>query len=142
MTLLLVARSWTAAAGPVGVAALALAGCAGLGLTGGTAGADLLPGCPFKALTGLDCPGCGATRATRALLQGDVARAASLNVLLLAVIPLALWAWAAWLARSVGWTRPRPPDLPAPIVRAIPVVLVLFWVVRNLPVAPFSSLGA
>lgn len=30
----------------------------------------LLP-CPFKALTGIDCPGCGFQRSLVALLQGD-----------------------------------------------------------------------
>lgn len=28
--------------------------------------------CPFKILTGFDCPGCGLTRATLALLRGDI----------------------------------------------------------------------
>ncbi|HVL65207.1 MAG TPA: DUF2752 domain-containing protein, partial [Actinomycetota bacterium] len=28
--------------------------------------------CPLKATTGIDCPLCGATRATFALLRGDV----------------------------------------------------------------------
>ncbi len=34
----------------------------------------LMP-CPFMALTGLPCPGCGMTRATEALLRGDWSRA-------------------------------------------------------------------
>lgn len=28
--------------------------------------------CPFHALTGYDCPGCGGTRAVRSLLKGDL----------------------------------------------------------------------
>jgi hypothetical protein len=28
--------------------------------------------CPFKALTGIDCPGCGFQRSVIALLQGDI----------------------------------------------------------------------
>lgn len=31
----------------------------------------LLPPCMFHQLTGLNCPGCGGTRATQALLRGD-----------------------------------------------------------------------
>ncbi|AZI25236.1 DUF2752 domain-containing protein [Pedobacter sp. G11] len=33
----------------------------------------LIP-CPFKALTGIDCPGCGFQRSVIALLQGDFSK--------------------------------------------------------------------
>ncbi len=32
---------------------------------------NMLP-CPFKKLTGIDCPGCGFQRSILALLQGDI----------------------------------------------------------------------
>lgn len=38
-------------------------------------------GCGFKHLTGLPCPGCGATRSLAALAQLDVLRAFSMNPL-------------------------------------------------------------
>ncbi len=49
-----------------------------------------LPKCPFHALTGLDCPTCGSTRALHHILHGEVARGLSYN-------PLApvLWLLAA-----------------------------------------------
>jgi len=34
--------------------------------------------CPFKALTGIDCPGCGFQRSLIALLQGDLSKSWSL----------------------------------------------------------------
>src|SRR5262245_47866310 len=55
------------------------------------------PVCPLYALTGLHCPGCGATRCLHALLHGDLAQAAAYNVLFLAALPflvvLVLRAW-------------------------------------------------
>src|SRR5262245_31252568 len=39
----------------------------------------LLPPCPFHLLTGLECPGCGMTRAFAALFTGDLASAFLLN---------------------------------------------------------------
>ncbi len=47
----------------------------------------LLP-CPFKYLTGLDCPGCGFQRSVLALLQGNISESFSLYP---ATIPLVVF---------------------------------------------------
>ena len=46
------------------------------------------PKCPFLALTGFKCPGCGTLRATHALLHFRLADAARLNLLLVVFIPV------------------------------------------------------
>ena len=51
--------------------------------------------CPFRAATGLLCPGCGATRLCLALLRGDFAAAWRANPVLLLLLPV-LAALAAW----------------------------------------------
>jgi hypothetical protein len=66
-----------------------------------------LPTCVFKSATGLPCPFCGGTRATQALLRGDLARALYLNVAALpAVITFVAAAlvlgWEAMRGRAVG----------------------------------------
>ena len=97
----------------------------------------LLPRCPFHALTGWWCPGCGMTRATHHLVHGDVAGAVRFNALLPAVIALITLAWLDWYARSAGrraLVRGRLPSW-APTVGI--AVAVAFAVVRNLPAADF-----
>ena len=107
--------------------------------------------CPFLALTGLYCPGCGSLRALRDLTDGDLAGALSHNVLAVAMLAvLVVWAARLWLAGDAG---PRPltagdPGLPSrartALLLRIPaswVVLVLvsgFWLARNLPDSPLA----
>jgi hypothetical protein len=84
------------------------------------------PPCIFHALTGLQCPGCGSTRALYHLLHGDVAGAFRLNQLFFALVPFlaAAWRWPRILTKpSVAWT--------------IAVVVITYGVVRNLPFWPW-----
>ena len=74
--------------------------------------------CPLRAVTGLDCPFCGATRATFRLLRGDVVGALDLNALWVLALPVVI----------VLLALRRP--LPLPVVA---VVLVGFGVLRNVP---------
>ena len=89
------------------------------------------PTCPFLALTGLYCPGCGSLRAVHALTNGDVTLAVGLNVLtVLAVVALPV-IWARWARRS--WTgAPRTTVAPAASIWSLLVVVLLFGVLRNL----------
>src|ERR1700712_1990906 len=50
------------------------------------------PACPFRMLTGWNCPGCGGLRMTHDVLHGDLAAAVVDNVFMLVWLPmLALW---------------------------------------------------
>jgi Protein of unknown function (DUF2752) len=87
------------------------------------------PTCPFLALTGYYCPGCGTLRMIHALAHGHLAHGAGLNPLAFALLPPLGWLWLRW-ARG----RPFPHRILRPsLVTAYAVVIVAFWVVRNLP---------
>lgn len=57
--------------------------------------------CPLKAVTGLPCPTCGATRAGLALLAGRPLDAVRLNPLMAVASVLGV-GWAAYAATAVG----------------------------------------
>lgn len=124
-------------AGPVAAAVAAGAWCTFAAVVEpGRVGVD----CPFLALTGLACPGCGSTRALHQLARGDVGAAVGFNVLAVAVLPVLLYSWSAWVGRATGrWRWRSGADLPPWAVVATGVVLVGFGVVRN--VGPFSALA-
>ena len=102
-----------------------------------------LPKCVFHVATGLHCPGCGNTRAANALLHGDVVEAFRQNAYTMLALPfLAFAAWRSWLA----WVYPeRVKPLRFPWRQSYTLIavwgLMLFWVLRNLPWAPFTWLA-
>jgi hypothetical protein len=73
--------------------------------------ARFVPACPFHALTGLPCPGCGATRALVALAQGDVVRAIGWNPLATSVF-VSAWVACAVLPLWVAARQPLPQFAP------------------------------
>ncbi len=93
-----------------------------------------LPLCSFHALTGWDCPGCGATRATHELLHGRLAAAWHYNALWVLLWPVALYAALSEL-RALSGRRPLPGDLPRQpwFWVAAALAAVVFFLVRNLP---------
>ena len=98
---------------------------------------SVLPPCPFHALTGWWCPGCGMTRATHHLLHGDVVGALRYNALLPFVLALITVAWLDWYARSVGRRRLLPRRVPAWATGTAIAIAVGFAVIRNLPGVDF-----
>ncbi|MGZ8736723.1 MAG: DUF2752 domain-containing protein [Nocardioides sp.] len=92
--------------------------------------------CPWLALTGTSCPGCGGLRAVNDLTHGDLVWAASSNLLFVGSIPLlAVW----WTRRTVdGWrgVRRQVPERTTLLVTyGLLSAAVVFWVLRNLPFA-------
>ncbi|WP_222865753.1 MULTISPECIES: DUF2752 domain-containing protein [Aeromicrobium] len=91
------------------------------------------PTCPFLAVTGLFCPGCGSLRALHALAHGDLATAWDRNPLAVLLLPAVLVAWAAWGLRLLGRRAWHPSRIPAGWIWALLVVVLTYWVARNVP---------
>ena len=118
--------------------ALAAVGCVALGVVSLVDPSErtLTPPCPLRAMTGLDCPLCGATRATHALVQGQLATALDFNALYVLVLPVVVLAIGWWFVRG------RVPALfqSAAVRWSMVVVAFAFMVLRNLPA--FTVLAA
>ncbi len=101
-----------------------------------------LPLCTWYAMTGLYCPGCGATRATHFLLHGDFAAALRHNAAWILIVPWAFYALASEAAFILRGRR-LPDGLlrRPPLYVAMGVVLLAFAIARNLPAYPFLLLA-
>jgi hypothetical protein len=89
----------------------------------------LFPPCPFKMLTGWNCPACGGLRMTHDLLHGHLGQAIVDNIYLLAGIPAVL----AWILYRRQTGRPAATKS----VFAVVIISAIAWTVaRNMPGFP------
>jgi len=96
------------------------------------------PVCQFHRLTGLNCPGCGATRAMYALLHGNIATAVHDNVLFVVGLALAGLRGGWFLANHLRG-RANGPFFPPRLLLPVLVVMLVFGILRNLPAFAFLS---
>ncbi len=101
----------------------------------------IYPPCPFHALTGLYCPGCGTLRGLHQLLHGHFWAALDYNPLMVLSLPFIGY----YLASQVSiLTRGRPLKAyfyPVWLIWTIFYVIIGYWVIRNLPWFPFTYLA-
>ena len=102
---------------------------------------EIFPKCAFHSITGAYCPGCGSQRALHSLLHLDFAGVVSYNFLFLPAALLILYHYShAIFNRWFGWKLPNLFYMKyTPWV--ILVVVILFWIARNLPWYPFNVLA-
>lgn len=84
--------------------------------------------CPILAYTGIPCPGCGMTRAARALLRLDFAAAWAQNpMIFLLPFPVLLAAYGRLRGRGVRWMLSALSPFAA--------VWLLYWLIIVVPAA-------
>lgn len=99
------------------------------------------PKCPFYSITGYYCPGCGSQRAIHQLLHGNILAAANYNLMLVAVLPLLFYHLYLKITNALFnknryftlWYSPT-------FTFGLTFVILLFWILRNVPAPIFSFL--
>ncbi|WP_111512644.1 DUF2752 domain-containing protein [Mycobacterium kyogaense] len=89
----------------------------------------VFPPCPFKALTGWNCPACGGLRMTHDVLHGDLAAAFVDNAFVLIGLPLLL-------AFIVGQRIRHRPVQTKSLLVVVALSAIAWTVARNLPGFP------
>ena len=101
----------------------------------------LFPPCPFYSLTGLNCPGCGTLRGLHQLLHGNLIGAFGYNPYAMLALPIIAYAFLNAVLSTV-WGRGLPTVFVHPaLIWGMLAAVIAFWVLRNVPIYPFTVLA-
>ena len=101
---------------------------------------NFFPVCPLLSLTGFACPGCGMTRAFHAFFHGDIITALDFNALLPIFVLIFGFLFLSLVSVAVrGRGFMKLSDSPKFIIGLF-VMLLVFGVLRNVPVYPLTVL--
>ncbi|MCB0611045.1 MAG: DUF2752 domain-containing protein [Lewinella sp.] len=93
----------------------------------------LFPKCPFRSLTGWQCPGCGSQRAVHYLLNGRIGPAFRANPLMVLSIPYLALGFSIRLSGIPENLRRRAEPLyEGKAVWIAGAVLLIYWIGRNI----------
>lgn len=96
---------------------------------------QFFPKCPFHEITGYYCPGCGSQRAIHDVLQLHILEAFSHNALMITTL---FGGIAFFIADKKRFQHliyhPKTPII-------ILVIVLLFWILRNIAIEPFLFLA-
>jgi len=98
--------------------------------------------CPIKFTTGFYCPGCGSQRAIHELLHGNFKQAIHLNPLMIISLPIILYGLGITAWNFIFESHLRVKLFYNNLfVFGYFGVVVLYWILRNLPYYPFNLLA-
>ena len=99
------------------------------------------PPCPFFAVTGLHCPGCGTLRGMHQLLHGNLLAAFGYNPFSMLMLPIIGYAFVSALLAAT-WDRRLPTVFVHPaLIWGLLGAVAAFWALRNVPLFPFTVLA-
>lgn len=98
--------------------------------------------CPFKSITGYHCAGCGSQRAIHHLVHVRFYSAFRLNPFMVVSLPLVFYGVGTKIYNYILQKEHRVQLFYKPwFIYGYFAVAILYWVVRNIPYAPFSYLA-
>ncbi len=98
--------------------------------------------CPFNYVTGYHCPGCGSQRAIHQLLHLNILGALRFNPLLILSLPLIFLGVGVQIWNFIFETQYRIPLFyNNKFIYGYFIVVILYWILRNIPYEPFNLLA-
>jgi hypothetical protein len=103
--------------------------------------AGFFPVCPLFSATGLNCPGCGMTRAVHALIHGDISGAFHFNAIFPIYAFIFGYLFISTLLMVVRGRGLQYKIFKPGLMYSLLTIAILFGVLRNIPVYPLNLLA-
>lgn len=100
---------------------------------------QFFPKCPFRLVTGCQCPGCGSTRAFYQLLHLHPVAAFKYNPLIILTMPFLIYGFLGFSKSAITGKPYRRLFIPPIYLWAWLILMTFFWIFRNTPWYPFVS---
>lgn len=97
--------------------------------------------CPFHLITGLYCPGCGSLRGLHYLTHGNFLKAFNYNPLTILSLPFLVYSFAIFLYKEISGKELKTFFIKPAYIWLLLAFVIIFWVLRNIPVYPFNILA-
>jgi Protein of unknown function (DUF2752) len=102
---------------------------------------DIFPKCPFYSLTGIYCPGCGSQRATHQILHGYFIEGLRHNYLIGLLGIILVYELFVFVANKFFMKSIYNLLHNSKITIGILIIIILFWILRNINIFPFNELA-
>lgn len=102
---------------------------------------NIFPKCPVFAMTGIYCPGCGSQRAAHQILNGNIIEGIRHNYMIALLVVVLLYQGFIYIMNE--FFNKKIPNLlhKSKITNSILIIVILFWILRNIDVFPFTELA-
>ena len=101
----------------------------------------ITPICIFRRLSGFHCPGCGITRSVYCIMHGWFYEAFDYNPLVMILSPFVLYEFVIELFRRAKMKTPPTLFNRRGVAMVLLIILIAYWILRNLPYPPFNFLA-
>ena len=102
---------------------------------------NIFPKCPFYSITGIYCPGCGSQRTAHKILNGDVLEGIRHNYLIALLALVLLYQTFMFIMNKVLNKGVVNLLHKSKVTTGILILIILFWILRNINLFPFTELA-
>lgn len=102
---------------------------------------NMFPKCPVYTATGIYCPGCGSQRAAHKILNGNIIEGIRHNYMIVLLAMVLLYQGFIYVMNDMLGKNITNLLHKSKVTLSILIIVILFWILRNINLFPFTELA-